>query len=182
MWKELKYRCNILDLGMRWRWVVSFTLDFTPREGAPGSHWMGGWVSPRNSLECCGEEKNLAVTGIEAQPSSPRACYYTDWAVLAPLNTESKMKIMAFRGREQKRNTVYVNYRMLDQINGYNCYGYDISCKKEKNMNVMKWQDCEFYKQQKIQKKLGNLEMHQHYLAILTTTFFLLLTAPHVLK
>jgi hypothetical protein len=24
---------------------------FTPGEGAPGTHWIGGWVEPRNSLD-----------------------------------------------------------------------------------------------------------------------------------
>jgi hypothetical protein len=36
------------DLGTRWGWVVSFTPRlFYPRERAPGTHWIGGWVGPR---------------------------------------------------------------------------------------------------------------------------------------
>jgi hypothetical protein len=38
---------HILNLGARWRSVVSFT----PRERAPGTNWIGGWVGPRAGLE-----------------------------------------------------------------------------------------------------------------------------------
>jgi hypothetical protein len=43
---------RILDLGTRWRWVVSFTpRPLTPRERAPGTNWIGGWVGPRAVLD-----------------------------------------------------------------------------------------------------------------------------------
>jgi hypothetical protein len=43
---------RILDLGTRWRWVVSFTPGhFTPRERAPGTHWIGSWMGPRAGLD-----------------------------------------------------------------------------------------------------------------------------------
>jgi hypothetical protein len=36
----------------RWRWVVSFTpRPPYPRERAPGTHWIGGWVSSRVDLD-----------------------------------------------------------------------------------------------------------------------------------
>jgi hypothetical protein len=31
-------------------WSVSFPGCFTPWERAPGTHWRGGWVGPRASL------------------------------------------------------------------------------------------------------------------------------------
>jgi len=32
----------VLDIGTRWRWVVSFTPpSLYPRERAPGTHWTG---------------------------------------------------------------------------------------------------------------------------------------------
>jgi hypothetical protein len=41
---------------------------FTPREWASGTHWVG----PRVNLDAVeGEEKNLALPGIEPGPSSP---------------------------------------------------------------------------------------------------------------
>jgi hypothetical protein len=46
---------RILDLGTRWRWWAASRADrFNPREKAPGTHWIGGWVYPRAG----GEEKN----------------------------------------------------------------------------------------------------------------------------
>jgi hypothetical protein len=43
---------RILDLGTRWRWVVSFTpRPLYPRERAPSTHWIGGWVGPRAGLD-----------------------------------------------------------------------------------------------------------------------------------
>jgi hypothetical protein len=43
---------RMLDLGTRRRWVVSFTpRPLYPRERAPRTHWIGGWVGPRAVLE-----------------------------------------------------------------------------------------------------------------------------------
>jgi hypothetical protein len=43
----------ILDLGTRWRWVVSFTPwpRFTPGDMTPGTHCIGDWVSLISSLD-----------------------------------------------------------------------------------------------------------------------------------
>jgi hypothetical protein len=32
-------------------WSVSRPGRFTPRERAPGTHWIGGWVDPRAGLD-----------------------------------------------------------------------------------------------------------------------------------
>jgi hypothetical protein len=43
---------RILDLGTRWRCLVSFTpCRLTPRKRAPGTHWIVGWVEPRPGLD-----------------------------------------------------------------------------------------------------------------------------------
>jgi hypothetical protein len=39
---------SALDGG---EWSVSRPGRFTPREGAPGTHWIGGWVGPKAGLE-----------------------------------------------------------------------------------------------------------------------------------
>jgi hypothetical protein len=42
----------ILDLGTRWRWVISFTFGpLYPRERYPCTHWIGDWVGPRAGLD-----------------------------------------------------------------------------------------------------------------------------------
>jgi hypothetical protein len=42
---------RILDLSTRWIWSASRPSHFTPREGAPVTHWIGGWVSHRAGLD-----------------------------------------------------------------------------------------------------------------------------------
>jgi hypothetical protein len=48
---------SALDGG---EWSASRTGRFTPRERAPGTHWIGGWVGPRAILFA------VAVTVVEA--------------------------------------------------------------------------------------------------------------------
>jgi hypothetical protein len=63
----------ILDLGTRWRWVVSITSrPLYPRGKSPGTYWVGGWVGSRTSLDDV--EKNLAPIGTRTptpRSSSP---------------------------------------------------------------------------------------------------------------
>jgi hypothetical protein len=51
-WESGGIAPRILELGTTWRWVVSFTpRPSHPRERAPGTHWIGGWVGPRAVLD-----------------------------------------------------------------------------------------------------------------------------------
>ena len=50
----------ILNLGIRWRSVGSFTSrHIIPCGKTPSVHWMGGGVGPRTSLVAVGNDKNL---------------------------------------------------------------------------------------------------------------------------
>jgi hypothetical protein len=52
---EWRYNYSIFNLGTRWRWVVSFTLDrFIPGE-SPDTHWIGSWLGPRRGLDAMGD-------------------------------------------------------------------------------------------------------------------------------
>jgi hypothetical protein len=55
---------HLLGLGTRWKWVISFT----PRSLYPLDKWLGEAVIRPGR---CGEEKNLALPGIEHRASSP---------------------------------------------------------------------------------------------------------------
>jgi hypothetical protein len=57
---------HFLDLGSRWRWVVSFT----PRPLSPGAHWIGGWVDPRAGLDDLENRRLLTLPGVELRPLS----------------------------------------------------------------------------------------------------------------
>jgi hypothetical protein len=78
---------HILDLGIRWRWVVSFTpRPLYPKERAPGAHWIGGWVGPRAVLNAVVKRK-IPSPRRESNPTTPIvqsvAQRYTDWAITA---------------------------------------------------------------------------------------------------
>jgi hypothetical protein len=78
---EWRYTSTILDLGTRWRLVVSFKPRplLYPRGKSPLyplDRRLGG---PQSRSGRCEDEKNLAVLGIEPWPSS-----YTDWATPTP--------------------------------------------------------------------------------------------------
>jgi hypothetical protein len=53
---EWRSRSVFHDLGIRWRWVVSFT---PLGDRAPGTHWVGGWVGPGVGLDCVEKRKIL---------------------------------------------------------------------------------------------------------------------------
>jgi hypothetical protein len=60
---------GFLDLGTWWRWVVSFTPQpLYPREKAPSTHWIGGWVGPRAGLDNVEKTKFLTLPGLELRP------------------------------------------------------------------------------------------------------------------
>jgi hypothetical protein len=65
---------RILDLGTSWRLVVSFIpRPPYPRESAPGTHWIGGWVGPRTALDDVKKRKFLTLSGLElVQPVTSR--------------------------------------------------------------------------------------------------------------
>jgi hypothetical protein len=43
---------RIINFGTRWgEWSDLRPGSFNPRERAPGTHWIGGWVGPRAGLD-----------------------------------------------------------------------------------------------------------------------------------
>jgi hypothetical protein len=58
---------HFLDLGTS---SASRPGRFTPGERAPGTHWIGGWVNPRASLDEVEVEeiKFLTLPGLELRP------------------------------------------------------------------------------------------------------------------
>jgi hypothetical protein len=49
-------------------WSASRPGRFTPGERAPGTHWTGGWVSPRAGLDDMEKRKFLPQPGLELRP------------------------------------------------------------------------------------------------------------------
>jgi hypothetical protein len=79
---------RILDLGTRWRWSASRPGCFIPRKRAPGTHWIGGWVGPRDVQDTVVKRK---IPSPHRESNSrtpivqPVAQRYTDWAITALL-------------------------------------------------------------------------------------------------
>jgi hypothetical protein len=77
-------------------WSASRPGRFTPRERAPGSHWIGGWVSPRAVMDAVVKRK-IPSPSRESNPTTPIvqpvAQRYTDWAitVLYPISCIHKL-------------------------------------------------------------------------------------------
>jgi hypothetical protein len=67
-------------------WSASRTCRFTSKEGAPGTHWIGGSVSPRAVLDAMVKRK-IPSPRRESNPRTPIlqpvAQRYTDWAITA---------------------------------------------------------------------------------------------------
>jgi hypothetical protein len=68
-------------------WSASSPGRFTPKERAPGTHCMGGWMGPRAVLNAVVKRK-IPSLRQESNPITPIvqpvAQRYTDWAITAP--------------------------------------------------------------------------------------------------
>jgi hypothetical protein len=51
-------------------WSASHPGHFTPRERAPGTHWLGGWVGPRAILDVVVKNK-IPSLHQELNPRTP---------------------------------------------------------------------------------------------------------------
>jgi hypothetical protein len=63
-------------------WSASRHGRFTPRERAPGSHWIGGWVGSRAVLDAVMKRK-IPSPRRQSNPKTPIVQRYTDWATVA---------------------------------------------------------------------------------------------------
>jgi hypothetical protein len=71
---------------VRGEWSASSPGRFTPRERAPNTHWIQGWVGPTASLDDVEKRKILPLPELELWPLAiqPIASRYTDGAIPAP--------------------------------------------------------------------------------------------------
>jgi hypothetical protein len=53
---------------------------FTPRESAPATFWIGGWVDLRAGLDDVENRKFLTLPGLELQPLGCSACSQSQFA------------------------------------------------------------------------------------------------------
>jgi hypothetical protein len=85
---------SALDGG---EWSASRPGRFTPRERAPGTHSIGGWMGPRAVLDTVMKRK---IPSPRREPNTrtpivqPVAQRYTDWAITALGDTRNAYKII----------------------------------------------------------------------------------------
>jgi hypothetical protein len=66
---------HILDLGISWRWLVSYTLlPLYPVERTAGTYWIEGWMDPRAGLDYVQNGKFLILPGFELRPLGRPVC------------------------------------------------------------------------------------------------------------
>jgi hypothetical protein len=72
-------------------WSASRPGRFSPKERAPGTHWIGGWAGPRDGLDD-GREKSWPYRDSNSDPSVVQsvANRYTDCVI--PASIEVKMR------------------------------------------------------------------------------------------
>jgi hypothetical protein len=91
-------------------WSGSRPCRFTPGEEAPGTHWIGGWVDPRDGLDHVEKRKFLSLPELELRPlgrparrqSLYRLCYPGSVCILG----------------SQKSTCSYTTYTEMEQLNG----------------------------------------------------------------
>jgi hypothetical protein len=67
---DVKIRVFLTSALVGGEWSASCFGSFTPGERASGTHWMGGWLGPRASLDDVKERKFLILPGLELRPLS----------------------------------------------------------------------------------------------------------------
>jgi hypothetical protein len=65
-------------------WSASRPGHSAIREGAPSTHWTGGWVGPRTSLIDMEKRKILPLPGLKLWPLSHPACSHLQYGLRYP--------------------------------------------------------------------------------------------------
>jgi hypothetical protein len=77
---------------------------FSPGERDPGTHWIGGWISPRAEVDAVKERKSLASVGIRLQfLGYPAHSLVTELFCLYIRRTLLKRKLFHVSNIHQKR-------------------------------------------------------------------------------
>jgi hypothetical protein len=76
-WRSGGIAPRILELGTRGEWSTSRPGRFTPRDRAPGTNWIGGWVGPRAGLDAVAKIK-VPCPNRKSNSSRPARSLFTD--------------------------------------------------------------------------------------------------------
>jgi hypothetical protein len=60
--EEWRYSFTVITLALDGgEWLASRPGRFTPRKRALGTHWIGGWLSPRAGVDAIDKRKAFAL-------------------------------------------------------------------------------------------------------------------------
>jgi hypothetical protein len=84
------------------KWSVSRPCRFAPGGRSPGSHWIGGWVRPRASLDDLNKRKFLSLPGLKLRPLGK------------PVRSQSlcRLSYPGCLGRRKSKPKCYLNNRL----------------------------------------------------------------------
>jgi hypothetical protein len=91
--REWRYMSTIFDIGTRLMWSASRSGRFILKEGTPGTHWIGGWVGPRDGVDALEYRKSLSPTENRTPALQLIARRYTDWTIPGPLRIDKGNRI-----------------------------------------------------------------------------------------
>jgi len=78
---------RILNVGIRWRWVVSFTpRPLYPAGRTPGTHRIQGWVGPSAGLDAVAKRK---IPCPSREKNRPTRCTVTIWRYSGSCNCKA---------------------------------------------------------------------------------------------
>jgi hypothetical protein len=107
-------------------WSASCPGCFTPRERAPGTHWIGGWVGPRASLNTVVMRNILSPTRTQTPDHPAHSPVQHHWYIPVPYIIRSFMVYTI-------SNTIRVTKSMRMRWVGYVACITDEKCLKERD-------------------------------------------------
>jgi hypothetical protein len=87
-------------------WSASRIGRFTPRERAPGTHWIGGWVGPRAVLDAVVKRKTLSP----CRDSNPRSSHSRIWYISRRCTMSVTIPYGSILTVQRKSDTCNLNY------------------------------------------------------------------------
>jgi hypothetical protein len=99
-------------------WSASFPGRFTPGERTPCTHWIGGWMEPRTSLNDVKKRKFLTLQEFEFRPLDRQACNQSLYRLRYPGSSlfHSNSNYLVKCQLIQRRNLTVLNLAIVLQI------------------------------------------------------------------
>jgi hypothetical protein len=113
-------------------WLTSRPCRFTTRERAPDTHWIGGWVGPRASLDDVEKRKCLPLPRLKFRPLGRPAHSQSLYRLRYPGSKEKLIHFCALHLTEIGALSTTVCYKNLTR-NQYDSTLKEKKCKNKRN-------------------------------------------------